>query len=246
MAGQSVLVTGANRGIGWATCQVLAHNGCHVWAASRSPTPEWPGRLQQLAEDANTEVRPVQLDVDDTASIRAAFSEVKTSGIPLTGLVNNAGITHNALLQMTKVDDVRDLFETNALGVLQVMQGAARLMMRQRSGAIVNVSSTAAIDGNPGRASYGASKNAVITLTRGAAREWAAYGIRVNSVAPGVTRTDMLDSMTPEVLAQVEATTDLQRCGEPEEIAQAIVFLVSPLSSFVSGQVLRVDGGMWV
>ena len=244
--GQSVLVTGANRGIGWATCTVLARNGANVWAGTRSLDDDWIGKLVTLAGDNDVAVDPIHLDVTDSALIKEAFAVIKGSGRPLSGLVNNAGVTFNGILQMTKVSDARAVMETNSFGTMQMMQGAVRLMQRQREGSIVNVSSTAAIDGNSGRSVYGASKAAVSTLTKTAAREWGPYGIRVNAVAPGMTDTDMLASMTDEVLAEVEGTTDLRRRGRPEEIAEAISFLVSPLSSYVSGQVLRVDGGMWV
>jgi len=117
-------------------------------------------------------------------------------------------------------------------------------MVRQRNGSIVNVASTAAVDGNLGKSVYGASKAAVIALTKATAREFAPMGIRVNAVAPGVTETDMLSTMAAEVVADVERTTDLGRRGQPSEIAEAICFLLSPFASYISGQVLRVDGGM--
>jgi 3-oxoacyl-[acyl-carrier protein] reductase len=145
---------------------------------------------------------------------------------------------------MSDLATAHDVFETNFFGLFSLMQGCVRLMARQRTGSIVNVASTAAIDGNPGKSVYGGSKAAVITLTKSSARELGPLGIRVNAVAPGVTETDMLSSMSEDVIAEAEMSTDIGRRGQPHEIAEAICFLISPLSSYVNGQVLRVDGGM--
>jgi 3-oxoacyl-[acyl-carrier protein] reductase len=173
-----------------------------------------------------------------------ALADIRDAEIPLSGLVNNAGVTYNALFQMSSAESAREVFETNFFGLLTLTQGCVRLMARGKVGSIVNVSSSAAIDSDQGRSVYGASKAAVITLTKSTARELGPLGIRVNAVAPGITETSMLSSMSKEVIDSVAEATDLGRRGQPSEIAEAICFLVSPLASYVNGQVLRVDGGM--
>ncbi len=244
LAGQGVLVTGANRGIGFATCAALVANGATVWAGARTLDGGWIEDLVVASGASPDAIKPVHLDVTDEASVKSVLAVTKADETPLTGLVNNAGVIFNGLLQMTKQEVAQDVFATNFFGPMSLMQGTIRQMMRNRGGSIVNVSSTTAIDGNSGRSVYGASKAALSTLTKVAAREWGPYGVRVNAVAPGVTATEMLSSMTDEVITDVVGTTDLRRRGEPAEIAQAIMFLLSPLSAYVSGQVVRVDGGM--
>src|ERR1039457_5429591 len=234
LEGHRILVTGANRGIGWATCQTLAANGAHVVGATRSRNVDFSSKLECLGSKYGVPVSHVELDIADPGSIKLALSSIRKADDPLLGLVNNAGVTYNALFQMSPLESARDVFEVNFFGLFNLMQSCARLMARQRSGSIVNVVSTAAIDGNAGRSVYGASKAAVIALTKASARELGPIGIRVNAVAPGLTETDMLSSMTDEVIANIEGNTDLGRRGQPSEIAEAICFLLSHLASYRS------------
>ena len=164
---------------------------------------------------------------------------------PVDVLVNNAGIIHTASFQMTPVDKMKEVFEINFFSQMVLTQYITRIMTRQKSGSIINISSSAAIEGNEGRTAYASSKAAMICSTKVMAIELGEYNIRVNAIAPGLTRTDMMRGSTPEnVLEDTLKRTCMKRVGRPEEIANVVLFLSSDLSSYMTGQVLRVDGGM--
>ena len=160
-------------------------------------------------------------------------------------LVNNAGIIFTALFQMTSANKIKEVFDINFFSPMILTQNISRIMARQKSGSIINVSSSTAIEGNEGFTAYAASKAALICSTKVMAKELGAYNIRVNAIAPGLTETDMMRGSTPDnVLANTLQRTCLKRVGRPEEIANAVLFLSCDLSSYMTGQVLRIDGGM--
>jgi len=245
LTGKTAVVTGGHRGIGRAIVELFAAQGADVWVCLRSPDEASSDWLARLAGDAGVTITPVYFDLADAAQVKAGAEQIKAAKRPVDVLVNNAGIIATSLFQMTSIDKMREVFEINFFSPLLFSQHIVRLMTRQKSGSIVNLSSSAAIEGNEGRTAYAGSKAALIAATKVLARELAAHGIRVNAIAPGLTQTDMMTGSTPpDALKATLARISMRRVGQPEEIAGVALFLASDLSSYVTGQVLRVDGGM--
>jgi len=245
MADRNVIITGCSRGIGRAMLGVFAENGANVWACARNATEQFVSYCEDIARRHEVRITPVCFDLRDPAGITSAVRSIMASNLPVHALVNNAGVTLNALFQMTSMEKLREVFEINFFSQFLLTQYVVRLMVRQKGGSIVNISSSAAIDGNTGRSAYGASKAALIALTKSMAAELAEHGIRVNAVAPGITATDMVgQSMSQKVIDETVAQTKLRRIGKPDDIAHSALFLASDMSSYITGQVIRTDGGL--
>jgi 3-oxoacyl-[acyl-carrier protein] reductase len=245
LADKNAIITGCARGIGKQTLQAFAENGANVWACCRTQTPEFEEFCRELAASNKVQIWPTYFDLVDSAKMKDAVKAIMGAKLSVDALVNNAGITYNALFQMTSMDKMREVFEINFFSQMAFTQYVVKLMVRQKSGSVINVASTAALDANPGRGAYGASKAALITMTRAMAHELAEHNVRANVIAPGVTETDMVAaSMTPAVIEAAVQQTRLKRMGHPSDQAGAAVFLASDLSSYMTGQVLRVDGGL--
>ena len=243
MEDRNVIITGCARGIGRAMLEVFAKNGANVWACVRRPSDDFAAYSGGLADECNVRIMPVYFDLAGPDQIKAAVGTIVSARLPVHGLINNAGITYNALFQMTSMDRMREVFEVNFFSQFLFSQYVVKLMVRQKSGNIVNIVSSAAIDGNSGRGAYGASKAALICLTKVMASELAEHDIRINAIAPGITETDMVEqSMSQEIISETVARTML-RIGRPVDIAHTALFLASDLSSYITGQVVRADGG---
>lgn len=245
LQGKNAMITGCARGIGRQMLIAFAQNGANVWACCRSESDEFNRFAAELSEKCSVWIKPLNFDVTDTAKMKQVIRTIMADKISIDVLVNNAGITYNALYQMTSIEKMRQVFEVNFFAQVSLTQYIVKCMVRQGSGNVINVSSSAALDANPGRTAYAASKAAVACMTRVMAHELAAQHIRVNAIAPGITDTDMVDaSMTAAAIEGAVQQTRLKRIGQPSEIADAAVFLASDLSSYVTGEVLRVDGGL--
>ncbi|MFB5085883.1 glucose 1-dehydrogenase [Psychrobacillus sp. PGGUH221] len=237
-----VLVTGASRGIGQATAVLLAKAGAQVIIHGRSN-----GNIEETeAAVTGVGLAPFKViyDVTDESAMKQATMAIKKKFGRLDGLVNNAGVMQEGLLGMVKTEVMQSMFDVNVMAVLQQMQFASRLMMKNETSSIVNISSIIGQKGAKGSAAYAASKAAVVGLTMSAAKEWAAKGIRVNAVAPGFIETDLTSHYKGDQKEAVLNNIKMHRFGHAEEVANVILFLLSDMSSYVTGQVIGVDGGM--
>lgn len=241
---KNVIITGCAHGIGKVMIETFAENGANVWACARTKTDEFEANAKSLSEKYHVSVWPVYFDLRDHEQLKAAVKSITSSKLPVDALINNAGVTYNALFLMSTMDKLHEVFEVNFFSLFLFSQHIAKTMMRQKKGSIINISSSAGIDGNAGRSVYGASKAAVICATKAMAEELGSFEVRVNSIAPGITRTTMISSMTEKVIQETILQSDMKRMGDPRDIANAAVFLASDLSSYVTGQVIRVDGGL--
>ena len=242
---KNAIITGANRGIGLETLKVFAKNGSNIWACIRKPSNNFSETCRILEEETGVIIKPIFFDLKNENEIKLAVKEIRKSKERIDILVNNAGKIFTALFQMTSIKNFEDIFNVNFFSQMIFTQFISRQMMKQKSGNIINLSSSAAIDANRGRSAYASSKAAIITLTKVMAKELGPYNIRVNAIAPGLTNTDMMIASTEqEAMKKIINDLCIKRCAEPEEIANSILFLASDLSSYITSQVLRVDGGM--
>jgi 3-oxoacyl-[acyl-carrier protein] reductase len=242
---KNTVITGCNRGIGKEIVRVFAENGANIWACVRKESGTFSKYINNLEQKHSVSINPVYFDLTEEEQIKTGVKTIKETKEPVDILVNNAGAIFTALFQMTSMKKLKEMFEINYFSQMLLTQYISRIMMRQKSGSIINLSSSAAIEGNEGRTGYASAKAAMITSTKVLAKELAPYNIRVNAVAPGLTQTEMMVSSTPEdALKKTINRICMQRVGQPIEIANAVLFLASDLSSYMTSQVLRVDGGM--
>ncbi|MFB5660600.1 3-oxoacyl-[acyl-carrier-protein] reductase [Alteribacillus sp. HJP-4] len=240
---KAALVTGASRGIGRAIALELAKHGANVavnYAGSHAKAEE----VVEACKKYGVKAFAVQADVADEADVKAMIKEVTSTFGQIDILINNAGITRDNLIMRLKEEDWDAVMDTNLKGVFQCAKTAARPMMKQRSGKIINIASVVAVLGNAGQANYTAAKAGVIGLTKTLAREFASRNIHVNAVAPGFIATDMTEELGEEARAGILGQIPLGKLGSPEEVARVVRFLASEDASYITGQTLHVDGGM--
>ena len=243
--GKVCLVTGASRGIGAATVIRFAQEGAVVYANARTPK-NLDDLCIELSEKYNTTVKALYFDVRDEAAAKKAVLQIRKETGRLDVLVNNAGVMKDALIGMISKDLMQEIYDTNVFGVMNMIQLASKVMMFQKSGSIINLSSIVGLKGNPGQLVYSATKGAVTAMTKTAAKELASQGIRVNVVAPGMIDTDMFRSIGNEKMQEHIANIRMGRLGTPEEVADAILFLASDLSGYITGEILGVNGSAMV
>jgi 3-oxoacyl-[acyl-carrier protein] reductase len=241
---KTAVITGCNRGIGKEILQRFAENGAFIFACVRCETPDFTDYIQSLSDRTGAKIQVVYFDLKDEIQLKAAIQTIVFSKKKIDILVNNAGVAVGGLFQMSPIPELKELFDVNFFSQIQFTQGLSRYMARFKGGSIINIGSTAGIIGNTGTLSYGSSKAAFMYATKSMAAELGPANIRVNAIAPGITKTEMFEQLDGKERTKQIANTALMRPAEASEIANVALFLASDLSTYVSGQVLRVDGGM--
>ena len=239
------LVTGGSRGIGRAICLELARQGAAV-AVNYAGNEQAAQETVEACRALGVQAEAFQADVSDPAACESLIAQVKERFGRLDILVNNAGVTRDGLLMTAKPEDFDKVLDTNLKGAYFCMKAAAKVMMRQRYGRIVNLSSVVGLRGNPGQTGYAASKAGILGLTKAAAKELATRNITVNAVAPGFIETDMTAVLPEKAKTAMLSTIPMAAPGQPEDVARAAAFFARPESAYITGQVLCVDGGMAV
>lgn len=243
--GKNVLVTGSSRGIGAEVARVLAGYGLKVWINYRSGADAADAVKAQI-EAAGGTAAVIGFDVADEAAYVDAIKTIVDADGELSYLVNNAGITKDGLAMRMKSEDFMAVINANLLSAFVGCRESFKVMRKQKFGAIVNIASIVGETGNAGQTNYAASKGGVIAMTKSFAQEAASSGIRYNTVTPGFIATDMTDVLSDEIKASFTAKIPMGRFGEPKEVAEATAFLLSDHSTYITGETLKVNGGMFM
>ena len=243
LKGKTAMVTGANRGIGMAVIKIFAQNHADIIACARTQTPEFENTLHELAAKYDIDVSPAYFDLSDEEAMTSAVKQIIKNTEHIDILVNNAGVPHGGTIAMTPISKVREVYEINVFAQIQIIQLVSRLMIRQKSGRIINMCSVGGIETSPGYLAYGSSKAALIWITKSAAKELGEYNIRVNGIAPGLIDTDMGHYKSETELKKVFDRMSVKRMGKPEEVAKAALYLSSDEADYITGQILVIDGG---
>lgn len=244
LSGKNAIVTGALQGIGKSTVEYFASEGANVWACAQFQTKEFETFCEDTSSKYGVWVKPIYFDLLNSDEIKKGVKTIQTDKIPVNILVNIAGIAKDALFQMVSMETMKQVFEINFFSQIYLSQFITKLMLRNGQGSIIFVSSITAMDGNIGQLAYGSSKAAIIGAMKTMSKELSSKGIRVNAVAPGVIDTDMNKMVPQEVIEEKIKSMDIKRMGTVEEISSTIAFLASDLSDYITGQVIRIDGGI--
>lgn len=243
LEGKTAIVTGASRGIGRAIAKKLASMGANLVLNYRSSAKEIDTLLEEIKE-FGVETLVIQGDVSSFEDSKKIADEAKNKFNTIDILINNAGITKDSLILRMAEEDFDKVISVNLKGVYNCSKHIAPIMLKQRSGKIINISSVVGVAGNAGQCNYAAAKAGVIGITKSLAKELGSRGITVNAVAPGYIKTDMTDTLPEKMKKSIEDLLPLKRLGTPEDVAEAVGFLASDKAEYITGQVIHVDGGM--
>lgn len=242
---KKVMITGGSRGIGRAMAIAIAQAGADV-AVIYNGNKEAADKVCEEIRAMGRQAAAFKCDVGNFEEAGKTVQAVNKELGGLDVLVNNAGITKDGLIFTLKEDDFDRVIETNLKGAFNTIKHAAKIMMKNRKGTIINITSVSGMMGNPGQANYAAAKAGMIGLTKTVAKELAARGITCNAIAPGFVATEMTDKLSDEVKDSIDSVVPLKRMAQPEDIANAAVFLASDKASYITGEVLKVDGGLYI
>ena len=239
------VITGCNRGIGLKTMEIFSENGADIFACVRNINKKFLEKIEFLQSNYKNKIFPVEFNLENKKTISSAIKKIDNYEKNINIIVNNAGIVHSKLFQLTKMDEFYSTFEINFFNQIFFTQGLIRNISKSKNGSIIFLSSSAATDGNIGRSSYSSSKAALVSFAKVLSRELGSQKVRVNSISPGLTNTDMmLNSTSKEYLKNIVNEIPLKKIADTIDIAKLILYLASDLSEYVTGQDLRIDGGL--
>jgi 3-oxoacyl-[acyl-carrier protein] reductase len=245
LAGKTILISGASRGIGRAISELFAQEGANLILLARSIA-----HLQELKslieKKFDREVLIYLCDVSAQNQVKDVFLDLRKRKININAIVNNAGIMKDAMLGMASEEMMHEVYNINVFGTMFLTQQASKLMIKNRNGSIINLSSIVGNNGNKGQTVYASSKAAIIGFTKSISKELAPFGIRVNAIAPGFIETDMTASMDPKFFEKSKSMIGMGRIGRPQDVANLALFLASDLSDYITGQIIGVDGGFLI
>lgn len=240
---KTAVITGSSRGIGKEFVKTFARSGYDIYACARKKDDSFEQFLSEIAASCSVDVKPIYFDLSSEEEIKTGIKEIAAEKKCIDVLINNAGIAYGGLFTMTSLDKLKEVYQINVFAQVQIMQLVSRIMMKQKSGCIINMCSVGGIETSPGYLAYGSSKAALIWITKSLSKELGPYNIRVNGIAPGLVDTEMGNYKPQEEIDKVLNRMSIQRMGTPEEIAKAALYIASDDAAYMTGHIMVLDGG---